>query len=57
MRIITSKITQVNSLMAEADVDHNGKLDLTEFILLMHKNNPFVDPEEENEDEMRLAFR
>ena len=43
--------------MAEADVDHNGKLDLTEFILLMHKNNPFVDPEEENEDEMRLAFR
>merc|ERR1711915_847357 len=28
---------EVNSLMAEADVDHNGKLDLTEFILLMHK--------------------
>ena len=27
---------QVNQLMARADVDHNGKLDLTEFTLMMH---------------------
>lgn len=23
--------------MAEVDVDHNGKMDLSEFILMMHK--------------------
>lgn len=27
---------QVNHLMARADVDHNGKLDLTEFTLMMY---------------------
>ena len=28
---------QVNTIMAEVDVDHNGKMDLSEFILMMHK--------------------
>ena len=27
---------QVNAIMAEVDVDHNGKMDLAEFIVMMH---------------------
>ena len=27
--------------MAEVDVDHNGKMDLSEFILMMHKQVSF----------------
>merc|ERR1712106_471456 len=30
---------EVNSMMAQVDVDHNGKLDLTEFIVMVHNHN------------------
>ena len=29
-------LLQVNAIMAEVDVDHNGKMDLAEFIVMMH---------------------
>jgi len=29
--------TEVNTIMAEVEVDHNGKIDLSRFIALMHK--------------------
>ena len=35
--IIIVLLKQVNTIMAEVDVDHNGKMDLSEFILMMHK--------------------
>ena len=35
------EMTQVNTIMAEVDVDHNGKMDLSEFILMMHKQVNF----------------
>ena len=35
--IIITLLKQVNTIMAEVDVDHNGKMDLSEFILMMHK--------------------
>ena len=34
---IIALLKQVNTIMAEVDVDHNGKMDLSEFILMMHK--------------------
>ena len=43
--------------MAMADVDHNGKLDLTEFIVLMYNNNLENYIEEDNTEEMKMAFR
>jgi len=45
--------TEVNTIMAEVDVDHNGKMDLSEFILMMHKQVGSTDTMEE----MRIAFR
>lgn len=44
---------QVNEMMAEADVDHNGKLELPEFIVLMHNKLGRTDQAEE----MKMAFR
>ena len=40
-------------MMAEADVDHNGKLELPEFIVLMHNKLGRTDQAEE----MKMAFR
>jgi len=48
---------EVNSMMAQVDVDHNGKLDLTEFIVMMHNHNLENNMEEENIEEMKMAFR
>ena len=39
--------------MAVVDVNHNGKIDLFEFVLLMHNNMGDPDPL----DEIRIAFR
>ena len=47
--------------MARADVDHNGKLDLAEFILMMHNNQlEMMDQDDEQVKkmmEMKQAFR
>ena len=47
--------------MARADVDHNGKLDLAEFILMMHNNQlEMMDQDDEQVRkmiEMKQAFR
>ena len=45
--------------MAQADVDHNGKLDLTEFIVMMYNNylETEDDLEKEKMEEMKMAFR
>ena len=48
---------EVNTMMAKVDVDHNGKLDLTEFIVMMYNHNLENNMEEENIEEMRMAFR
>jgi len=45
--------TEVNNIMAEVDVDHNGKMDLAEFIVMMHGQVGSTDTMEE----MRIAFR
>jgi len=45
--------TEVNTIMAEVEVDHNGKIDLSRFIALMHKQVGNRDTMEE----MRIAFR
>ena len=39
--------------MAVVDVNHNGKIDLFEFVLMMHNNIGNQDPLEE----IRIAFR
>merc|ERR1739838_1090764 len=39
--------------MAEVDVDHNGKLDLREFILMMYN----LLGNKDNMEEMKMAFR
>ena len=39
--------------MAEVDVDHNGKMDLKEFILMMYN----LLGNKDNMEEMHLAFR
>ena len=44
-------------MMAQVDVDHNGKLDLNEFIVMMHNHNLENNMEEENIEEMKMAFR
>lgn len=44
---------EVNNIMAEVDVDHNGKMDLAEFIVMMHSQVGSIDTMEE----MRIAFR
>ena len=44
---------EVFSLMAEVDVNHNGKIDLFEFVMMMHNNIAHSD---EIED-IRIAFR
>merc|ERR1719285_81046 len=44
---------EVNDIMAEVDVDHNGKIDLREFIVMMHGQVGTTDTMEE----MRIAFR
>merc|ERR1719431_1407094 len=44
---------EVNTIMAEVDVDHNGKMDLAEFIVMMHNQVGSSDTMEE----MRIAFR
>ena len=48
---------EVNSMMAKVEVDHNGKLDLTEFIVMMYNHNLENNMEEENIEEMKMAFR
>ena len=52
-------VIQVNSIMAQADVDHNGKLDLSEFIVMMYNNylETENDLEKEKMEEMKMAFR
>ena len=45
--------TEVNTLMASIDVDHNGKIDLLEFVLMMHNTVGKTDTMEE----IRMAFR
>ena len=40
-------------IMAKVDVDHNGKMDLKEFIVLMHT----MLGNKDNMEEMELAFR
>ena len=44
---------EVNTLMASIDVDHNGKIDLVEFIVMMHHTVGRTDTMEE----IRMAFR
>jgi len=44
---------QVNEMVAEADIDHNGTLELAEFIILMHNKVGRSDQTEE----MKMAFR
>ena len=46
-------IFQVNRMIAEVDVDHNGKMDLMEFIMMMHNQVGNTDTMEE----MKMAFR
>ena len=52
---------EVNQLMARADVDHNGRLDIREFIRMMHNyNTEMMDPEAEDirrTREIMEAFR
>ena len=48
---------EVNSLMARVDVDHNGKLDLAEFIMMMYNNSLDYNGEQEQEQDIRQAFR
>ena len=52
---------QVNQLMARADVDHNGKLDVVEFIRMMHNYGEETGDREQEErrrgEELRHAFR
>ena len=48
---------EVNSLMARVDVDHNGKLDLGEFIMMMHNNSIDFNRETEQEQDIKQAFR
>ena len=48
---------EVNSLMARVDVDHNGKLDLGEFIMMMHNNSIDFNRENEQEQDIKQAFR
>jgi len=42
-------------IMAEVDLDHNGKLDLKEFIMLMH--NMMENKDNDNMEEIQMAFR
>merc|ERR1719391_896035 len=44
---------ELNTIMAEVDVDHNGKVDLREFIVMMYNQVGLTDDMEE----MRMAFR
>ena len=44
---------EVNTLMASIDVDHNGRIDLLEFIVMMHQTVGTTDTMEE----IRMAFR
>ena len=52
---------KVYQLMARADVDYNGKLDVTEFIIMMHSNNLELRDDQVEEiqrkEEMKHAFR
>ena len=43
--------------MARVDVDHNGKLDLAEFIMMMYNNSLDYNGEQEQEQDIRQAFR
>ena len=44
---------EVNTLMASIDVDHNGRIDLLEFVVMMHQTVGRTDTMEE----IRMAFR
>jgi len=44
---------ELNTIMAEVDVDHNGKVDLREFIVMMHDQVGTFDDIEE----LKMAFR
>merc|ERR1711892_267808 len=44
---------EIYNMMAEVDVDHNGKLDLREFILMMYN----MLGNKDNMEEMKMAFR
>ena len=48
---------EVNSFMARADVDHNGKLDLGEFIMMMHSNSIDFNREQDQQQDIKQAFR
>ena len=52
-RTLLRSILQVNRMIAEVDVDHNGKMDLLEFIMMMHNQVGNTDTMEE----MKMAFR
>ena len=41
--------------MAEVDVDHNGKMDLREFVQMMHKM--LGNKDKDNMEEIQIAFR
>ena len=41
--------------MAEVDVDHNGKMDLREFVQMMY--NMVGSKDKDNMDEIQIAFR
>ena len=43
--------------MAMVDVDHNGKLDLGEFIMMMFNNSLDYNREKEQEQDIKQAFR
>ena len=53
--------SEVNQLMARADVDHNGRLDIREFIRMMHNYNTETDDPEaahlQRTGEIMQAFR
>ena len=42
-------------MMAEVDADHNGKVELEEFIILMFKND--MSTSDDNKEDMKIAFK
>ena len=41
--------------MAEVEADHNGKMELEEFIILMFRND--LSTSDDNTEDMKIAFR
>eukprot|EP00090_Calanus_glacialis_P004738 TRINITY_DN13561_c0_g1_i2.p2 TRINITY_DN13561_c0_g1~~TRINITY_DN13561_c0_g1_i2.p2 ORF type:complete len:221 (-),score=70.77 TRINITY_DN13561_c0_g1_i2:1388-2011(-) len=46
---------ELYDIMAEVDVDHNGKMDLREFVQMMHKM--LGNKDKDNMEEIQIAFR